>query len=860
MADITILSRLAQGQERNVDISSNTLVTLSIKVGGGVSNTELTKAILDRLVSLQNGSDVDTSYHTHDTIYYRKSALNSSTSGSAGSTLIGDNNSYSNFTPTAATVKGAFQGIDTALGSIAGFANTALSNLASVAINTSLLAGTDNSINLGSAAKRWAAAWILSLKDASGQTQIDLLNRRLQNTSSSTTLDWQAMTASDSGSNVSVDWGNRELKTSGGTIVANWATLVLYDTSGLASMDWTNRLLKDSSANSSLDYNNRVTKDSSGVSSVDWQNRNLLNSSGSTIAGWSGSALNLNSNKIINVAAGSNPNDAVNYSQLTSLSTGLVWQNPVNDPDLVDDSLSTPPGSPVYSLLYIVGASGTGAWSGLDGHAVWWDGTQWIDLSTGNLAASGQGTAVQNGDRFLVASATAQLFTFTVTAANATAGAVYTTNGYNFQVQSTITGGTTLLATSLGFPAAASGTLTLVSGTGDATIAFSAHTEQVGGGLAGQNHKVATVTSNTPGSFAYTFATPANNWAISDITPGSQHYNDSFTYSSTQTNWINFAGPSKVIPGAALLYVGNTLNVQYDNVTIGLSGNQLQVKNGGISNTQISASAAIAYSKLALTASIVNSDISPSAAIAYSKLSLANSIINSDISATAAIAYSKLNLNNSIQLSDMTSNSVDENKIVSTTYDPAGAIVGGSGTKVKVQTDNTSTEISSNHIRVKSGAYDQVSIVGGSGTVASVANAPQGYKVMVAGQTFTANTSYAVRKAINAKGETTGQIYAADKDATTYNQYACIGIALSTTTVNAGGNIPVWLWGDYNMGSSDTAWASGDIGKEIFVGSSGAIIRGQDLAGSANEAAFCIGVIEDTGKLWIDFKQLRGIA
>lgn len=61
-----------------------------------------------------------------------------------------------------------------------------------------------------------------------------------------------------------------------------------------------------------------------------------------------------------------------------------------------------------------------------------------------------------------------------------------------------------------------------------------------------------------------------------------------------------------------------------------------------IDNTMVSASAAIAYSKLNLATSIVNADINASAAIAYSKLNLATSIVNADIAAAAAIALSKL--------------------------------------------------------------------------------------------------------------------------------------------------------------------------------------------------------------------------
>lgn len=62
-----------------------------------------------------------------------------------------------------------------------------------------------------------------------------------------------------------------------------------------------------------------------------------------------------------------------------------------------------------------------------------------------------------------------------------------------------------------------------------------------------------------------------------------------------------------------------------------------------LTNAQIDAAAAIAYSKLALTGQIANADISSAAAIAYSKLALSGSIVNADISTSAAIVGSKLN-------------------------------------------------------------------------------------------------------------------------------------------------------------------------------------------------------------------------
>jgi hypothetical protein len=244
-----------------------------------------------------------------------------------------------------------------------------------------------------------------------------------------------------------------------------------------------------------------------------------------------------------------------------------------------------------------------------------------------------------------------------------------------------------------------------------------------------------------------------------------------------------------------------------------------------------------------------------SGAITSGSAGLAVSVDNS----TIEISSNALRVKDAgITLAKLASNSVDENKIVSTSFNAAGAITGGSGTKIAVQVDASSIEISSNALRVKSTAYDQLTITGGSGSAAAVQNAPQGKKTMVAGEAFAANTSFLVRWAIS--GETAGRVYKADKDATSLKKYNAIGIALSTTSVSAGQNIDVVWAGESTQGSSDTAWAAGDVGLEVFVGSSGAIIKASSLSNAANEAAFCIGTIQSTTKIWVDQKTLRGIA
>ena len=80
-------------------------------------------------------------------------------------------------------------------------------------------------------------------------------------------------------------------------------------------------------------------------------------------------------------------------------------------------------------------------------------------------------------------------YTFTVTAANATVGATYSNNGQTFVVESTIAAGTTLVASGTGAPTT-SGTLTKTSGTGDATIAYSAFSGSTYGVFFSQNYGV----------------------------------------------------------------------------------------------------------------------------------------------------------------------------------------------------------------------------------------------------------------------------------------------------------------------------------------------------------------------------------
>jgi hypothetical protein len=119
-----------------------------------------------------------------------------------------------------------------------------------------------------------------------------------------------------------------------------------------------------------------------------------------------------------------------------------------------------------------------------------------VGIAVGNLVV---GTNIKVGST--VQSMTPTVFT--VSSANATVGAVYSNNGQTFTVLSTIVAGLALNATGTGLPSS-SGTLTLVSGTGDATITFSAFTgPTVTMSLPATGSGSETVNFYSPASFMY---------------------------------------------------------------------------------------------------------------------------------------------------------------------------------------------------------------------------------------------------------------------------------------------------------------------------------------------------------------------
>jgi hypothetical protein len=147
------------------------------------------------------------------------------------------------------------------------------------------------------------------------------------------------------------------------------------------------------------------------------------------------------------------------------------------------------------------------------------------------------------------------------------------------------------------------------------------------------------------------------------------------------------------------------------------------------------------------------------------------------------------------------------------------------------------------------GAFDQATITGGNGTAASVQYAPLVKTPLVAGQTFTANTSSVVRWGVQANGDTVGRVYAADNNAASVNDFYAFGIALSTAGVSAGGTIAVVSEGPYTLGSSDATFSSGQVGLPLYLGTSGAWTTTAPTTPST--AVVSIGYVMSTTQIWV---------
>lgn len=226
------------------------------------------------------------------------------------------------------------------------------------------------------------------------------------------------------------------------------------------------------------------------------------------------SVVNLGNNKITNLYTPSSPLDATNKAYVDSLVNGIIWIQPVKDPNLFDDSLSAPPvvtgdSNVQYHHTYIVKSPGTGLWAGLDNRAVVYDSQSaaWVDILGRNVAI---------GDRF----------------------GVFCEPYENDPLSSLPAGGVLNK----------SGKIVTV-----ATVAPYTYTDY---------------TPSEPDAFTVTGSNPTIN-ALTNSIDRSPHFGHSYTFRGTWGSgsfgtgykWIEFSGPQMLVDGAGLKYLGNILNI-----------------------------------------------------------------------------------------------------------------------------------------------------------------------------------------------------------------------------------------------------------------------------------------------------------
>ncbi len=663
MADISILSRIVQGIPRNVDLTTNSLVVDSIKVGG-VSNTELTKTILDKLIALQNGTDfaTGTNAHTHDGRYFTETEIGS-VGATSGADRVGVNNTPSNYSAAAATVQDHLEGIDAALATAGG---TSFSD-ADFQI-------TDNT------------------------TPTKILKFQVSALTAATT---RTITMPDA----DVDLG--------GLTNSNIASGAAIALSKLAALTFSRALVSDGSGVVSvsattaaeLGYVSGVTSSIQTQLNAKAADADVIKKDGSVAFTANQS---MGSNKITNLSAGTAGTDAVNKAQMDAALEGLKPKAAARVATTADITIATA-------------------------------------LNAGDTI---DGITLANGDRVLVKDQTAA-----------------ETNGI-YVVSAT--------------PARATDfdSLSPIDEINGAMIAVEEGTANAGKVFVQSGAAVATLDTD-PINFVF--------------------FNSSASLVGGDGITVSGSNISVDHDGEGLTFAANQLALELADGTLSKSGSGLKVATGGITNTEINASAAIAYSKLALSGSILNADINASAAIAYSKLALSNSIV----------------------AGDLTSNSVTEAKIASSAL--------GNG------------------------------LAGGGGTTLSVTHSPSLKINMVAGESFAANTTFAVRIAMT--GETAGRVYKTDIDASSLNEFYAIGMiaGLGAAAKTAGDTVDVVLCGSIQIGSSDTAFAAGEVGQPVHLKAAGAWDAVSQITYATNEASYRIGVVQETNKIMVGGTQLLGI-
>lgn len=157
------------------------------------------------------------------------------------------------------------------------YANTALSNLASTAVNVDIIPASSGVTNLGSSANPWQFVFANAAKGSSAGSFIDLVNGQLRsNSSGALSVDYVTRNLVDSSAALSIDWQGRNYKDSGGTtqfhIALAGVNFPLLTSSSVPIINGSNILVSSAVTSTELGFLSGVT------SSIQTQINNKLTS------------------------------------------------------------------------------------------------------------------------------------------------------------------------------------------------------------------------------------------------------------------------------------------------------------------------------------------------------------------------------------------------------------------------------------------------------------------------------------------------------------------------------------------------------------------------------------------------------
>jgi hypothetical protein len=262
------------------------------------------------------------------------------------------------------------------------------------------------------------------------------------------------------------------------------------------------------------------------------------------------------------------------------------------------------------------------------------------------------------------------------------------------------------------------------------------------------------------------------------------------------------------------------LAVSVDDQSVEINGsNQLAVKVSGVGGITIGAGL------------VANTDNTTLEVNGSNQIAIKQDGVNSVQIVDNAVIESKI-ASDAVTTSKIANNAVDESKIATTVA--GDGLTGGGGVALAVEASNDSVSIDNTGISVNS--------------------APAMSFSSTAGEAMAANTTFVVRWAVN--GETEANVYKADNDASTENNFYAIGLIMSGTALAANDPVKVNAYGTHGLGSSDALFAAADIGKPVFLTTSGGFSLTAPTA--ADTAVVRIGIVISTSTIFVQ-PQVVGI-